>query len=359
MSSLWCPSCSSLSINHRELLAVLYGVQGFLPLLQDRAVCLFADNITVLSYLRKQARRHTLFDPQYGSSVYPPAVRGSPHPPGSPVHSGVSQCDGRLTQSQVSGPWVGVDLMSLSLSRTPPPLACDDQPVCDHSSPSVLFADVRSLVSGYGHHDAVVGRPPGLCLPTHRSSASCAVEGSGVQGSGAHVSGSILASTYLISGPSGASGGCSGVPPTAEGYTQTAALPSLPPEPPRASADCVSYIECSTLAFGFSASVARQLACCWRRSTRLNYQAKWRVFRSWCHRHGHSVSRPTVPTIASFLLFLHRSLSLFYSSVASYRSMLSWVFRFVLPDLSSHLVLPDLLRSFHLERPLSSSRVPP
>ena len=39
--------------------------------------------------------------------------------------------------------------------------------------------------------------------------------------------------------------------------------------------------------------------------------------------------------------------------------MLSGVFRFVLPDLSSHFVLRDLLHSFRLERPLSSSRVPP
>ena len=59
------------------------------------------------------------------------------------------------------------------------------------------------------------------------------------------------------------------------------------------------------------------------------------------------------------LLFFCISLSLSYSSIASYRSMLSVVFRFILPELSSHFVLRDLLRSFHLERPLPSSRVPP
>ena len=63
--------------------------------------------------------------------------------------------------------------------------------------------------------------------------------------------------------------------------------------------------------------------------------------------------------MADFLLYLCRSLSLSYSSIASYLSMLSGVFRFVLPELSSHFVLHDLLRSFRLERPLSSSRVPP
>ena len=39
--------------------------------------------------------------------------------------------------------------------------------------------------------------------------------------------------------------------------------------------------------------------------------------------------------------------------------MLSSVFRFVLPELSTHIVLHDLLRCFRLERPLSSSQVPP
>ena len=39
--------------------------------------------------------------------------------------------------------------------------------------------------------------------------------------------------------------------------------------------------------------------------------------------------------------------------------MLSAVFCFVLPDISSHPVLHDLLRSFRIERPLSSSRFPP
>ena len=57
--------------------------------------------------------------------------------------------------------------------------------------------------------------------------------------------------------------------------------------------------------------------------------------------------------------FTSAALSLSYSSVASYRSMLSVVFRFILPELSTHFVLHDLLRSFRLERPLSSSRVPP
>ena len=66
-----------------------------------------------------------------------------------------------------------------------------------------------------------------------------------------------------------------------------------------------------------------------------------------------------ISKVADFLLYLRRSLSLSYSFIASYRSMLSGVFRFILPELSSHFVLHDLLRSFRLKRPLPSSRIPP
>ena len=59
LSGLWPPTFSSFSINHRELLAVLYGVQGFLPVVRGRSVSLFADNTTALSYLRKQGGTHS------------------------------------------------------------------------------------------------------------------------------------------------------------------------------------------------------------------------------------------------------------------------------------------------------------
>ena len=91
----------------------------------------------------------------------------------------------------------------------------------------------------------------------------------------------------------------------------------------------------------------------------MNYQARWLAYRAWCRGQGHSISRPTISKIADFLLYLRRSLHLSYSSIASYRSMLSAVFCFILSDVSSHPVLHDLLRSFRIERPLPSSRVPP
>ena len=202
------------------------------------------------------------------------------------------------------------------------------------------------------------GRAPGLCLSPLRSDPSGSGQDPAIAGFGAHPGGSVLDATTLVPGSPGASGGDSFLPTTKEGSSRTAAFPPLPPEPSHASADCISFMQRSTRHFRFSKGVASQLANCRRQSTRVNYQAKWTVHRSWCRRHGHSVSHPSVAKVADFLLHLRCSLSLSYSSIASYRSMLSGVFHFVLPELSSHFVLHDLLRSFQLECPLPSSRVP-
>ena len=85
-----------------------------------------------------------------------------------------------------------------------------------------------------------------------------------------------------------------------------------------------------------------------RPSSRANYQLKWAVYRSWCCSHGHSVSRPTLSKVAEFLCWLRSLRGLSVSSIKGYHFMLSAVFRFHLPTLSSHPVIRDLLRSFRL-----------
>ena len=98
-----------------------------------------------------------------------------------------------------------------------------------------------------------------------------------------------------------------------------------------------------TRAAGFSSSVASQDSLSRGPSSRKAYQLKWQVYRLWCHSHGHSVSRP------DFLCWLRSSKRLSVSSIRGYPSMLSAVFRYQLPSLSSNPVLRDLLRSFCLE----------
>ena len=54
LSGSWSHLYSRFSINHRELLAVLFAVRGFLPSLRGRVVAVFSDNTTALACLKKQ-----------------------------------------------------------------------------------------------------------------------------------------------------------------------------------------------------------------------------------------------------------------------------------------------------------------
>ena len=104
--------------------------------------------------------------------------------------------------------------------------------------------------------------------------------------------------------------------------------------------------------------MSRQLGLARRQSTRRLYQAKWAVYRRWCMAQGHSISRPSLPKVADFLVFLHRSKGLSPSAIKGYRSMLSLVFRSSLPAISTSSVIRDLIRSFCIARPRTSLAPP-
>ena len=153
---------------------------------------------------------------------------------------------------------------------------------------------------------------------------------------------------------SGSSGGVTG----SARPSVSAPVGSASSRSPQASTSCLESLWRFTRAAGFSSGVASQVGLARRASSRTNYQLKWSTFRSWCCKKGHSIARPSVSKVADFLLWLYRCRGLSGSSIMGYGSMLSAVFRFQLRDLSSHLVLCDLLCSFRLAAPGRPLRPP-
>ena len=361
LSGLWSPLCSRFSINQRELLAILYAVQGFLPHLRGRSVAVYSDNSTVLAYLRKQGGTRSSSLNAVAQELLRLCESQSVHlfPQFIPGHLNVL-ADSLSRRSQVLGSkwtlcpqavsellrrWPAtIDLFATSLNHRLPVYF---SPMYDPMS-----AGTDAMLQSWDGLQAYAF-PPFSILPQVLAKVRVS------RGLELTLVAPFWPQHHWVSRPSGTASGDPPLHATKEGSSQTTPFPSLPPEPVRASADCLSYLRRSARQAGFSDAVAGQLTHCRHHSTRVNYQAKWVVYHSWCHRHGHSVSRPTVVKVTDFLLYLRRSLSLSYSSIASYRSMLSGVFQFILPELSSHFVFHDLQRSFRLERPLSSSRVPP
>ena len=126
----------------------------------------------------------------------------------------------------------------------------------------------------------------------------------------------------------------------------------------QAVSSCLMTIKRFTRAGGFSRRVAQQVSLARRPSSRAGYQSKWLVFRRWCKSEGHSISHPFLPKIADFLFWLRRYRRLSVSSVMGYRSMLSAVFKSVLPEISISPVLHFLLWSFQAEAPIREVRPP-
>ena len=87
----------------------------------------------------------------------------------------------------------------------------------------------------------------------------------------------------------------------------------------------------------FSGRVAQQVSLARRPSSRAGYQSMWLVFRQCCRSEGHSISHPSLHKIADFLFWLRRYRRLSVSSVMGYGSMLSALFKSVLPEISISL----------------------
>ena len=299
--------------------------------------------------------------PQRDSSEDSEVVGASRDHPSSAVHSGQPQCNSGLSLSSSSVSGLKMDSLPSRLSRSSPSMASDGRPVC-HLSKSPLFCIFLSLPGSSGSGDRcvspVLGRSSSIRLPSLVHHSTGPGEAACFSGNFSNVSGSVLAPEAIVSRAPGLASGSSGGVTVSPRPSVSAPVGSAPSRSPQASTSCLETLRRFTRAAGFSSGVASQVGLARRASSRTNYQLKWSTFRSWCRTNGHSISCLSVSKVADFLLWFHRCRGLSVSSIMRYRSMLLAVFQFQLPDLSSHPVLRDLLRSFRLAAPCRPLRPP-
>ena len=277
------------------------------------------------------------------------------------VHHGETQCSSGRSFSP--GPNLGlrVDAEAGGLRGSVQEMAGVDRPVCNISKSQmfdIFFSLPRSQCSGDGYTSSKLKWVAGGCLSslvTHSGGFEEAPVG--LWGPADHHS-SVLASEAVVSGSSRSGGRRSGRSSTVQGPSVSASLPSVPSGSVLAVRSCLETIMRFTRAGGFSNRVAQQVSLARLPSSRAGYQSKWLGFRQWCRSEGHSLSRPSLPKITDFLFWLRRSRQLSVSSIMGYRSMLSAVFKSVLPEISSSPVLQALLLSFQVEAPIREVRPP-
>ena len=349
-SGLWDSDQASLSINARELLAIKEGLLHFRSSLVGKNVAVFCENSTAMSYLRKEGGTRSPFLNSLAQGIL--RWTESLHPTVTPVHSGFPECSGRLSLSPSPAPTYRVVSSLGGFSVYQSHVAVPNRLICNIRKSPVfsLFLPLPGSV-GCGHRrlPPTLGRASGLRISSVVCHSTGDSEAPGVSGDGAHPDSSLLASASVVSRPPSPVAGPSGCSASSSRPPAPASVSQPLPGSPWASPSCLETLRRFTRAAGFSSSVASQASLSRRPSSHKAYQLKWQVYHAWCHSHGHSVSRPSLSKVADFLCWLRSEKNLGVSSIRGYRSMLSAVFRFQLPSLSSHPVLRDLLRSFCLE----------
>ena len=349
-SGLWDAEQDALSINARELLAIREGLLHFSSSLVEKNVAVFCDNSTAVSYLRKEGGTRSPFLNSLAQEILRWAESLSIRLLPQFIPGSLNVLADSLSPSPTSSYRVVSSSGGFSVYRSH--VAGPNRLICHLSkSPMLhLFLSVQGSVgSGHRRLPPTLERASGLRVSSVVCHPSSSGEAQVVSGDRTHPDSSLLASANLVcrspspvAGPSGGSASTSRPP-------APASVSRPLPGSPQASSSCLETLRRFTRAAGFSSTVASQASLSRRPSSRKAYQLKWQVYCAWCHSHGHSVSRPTLSKVADFLCWLRSAKNLGVSSIRGYCSMLSAVFRFQLPSLSSHPVLWDLLRSFCLE----------
>ena len=288
--------------------------------------------------------------------------REPPCPAPASIYHGLVQRHSGHSESPQSGDRVRVDSSSGGGRSTGPQMAGSDRSVCnltDREASSVFLTGLRFAGGADGRSSPALGQSPGLCLSSdrHHKESSCQTEVLEELRVDSHRS--ILASEGMVPGPSGTVVRCSHHTVKSKRSSKTAPLPPLPSKSAYASADCIATIKRFARQAGFSSTVAGQLVFCRRQSTRLNYQARWGTYRKWCRDFGHRSSSPSISKIAEFFTYLFKRKGAALSTIKGYRAMLSSVFKFPLPEISTSPILKDLIRSFEISAPRPLFPPPP
>ena len=301
--------------------------------------------------LSPQGGGHQVSFVQRLGSGDPALVGVAVHPSGSAVPPGLQQRPGGRLVSPSPAPSFRVVPQHDRLSIFMPTVAGPNRFICDLRKLSLfdlLFTIPGSPVSRHRRVSPVLGRSPGLRVPSGGHHSASPREAPSLQGDGVHRCGSALDPAPLVLRPAPALAGPSSNSAGSSRPPALASVSSSLPGSPSAQASCLETLQRFARAAGFSSAVAEQSSLARHPSSRAVYQVRWSVYRSWCREHWHSISRPTLAKVADFLYWLQFTRGLGVSSLCGYRSVLSAVFRFHLPSLSSDLVIRDLLRSFRL-----------
>ena len=275
-------------------------------------------------------------------------------------HKGLLQCVGGLSQQ---APSVHLHRMDTSSGRVSPALETvglsNCRPVCHQAQfPASEFHLALSGSQSDSNRclSVQLGPPGAVCLPSLSSRQEGAQQASASSEHQPHPHSSFLATKGMVSRSHPGDSGPTPTSSTSQGLTSPATRAQVSSRSPRASSSRMETIKRLLCHRGYSSRVAQFLAKSKRPSTTLNYQYKWKKYRLWCKREGHTVSTPSSQKFADFLVYLRQECKLSTSAIKGYKAMLNGVFSLKGFDLCQDQVLRDIIKacSSRIHRPLQS-----
>ena len=245
-SGLWDSHQAALSINARELLAVKLGLHQFRSSLQGRTVAVFCDNTTEVAYLRKEGgTRSPLLNTlaqeilRWMESL---SIRLAPQflPGSNNVLADALSRPHQLPHSE----WSLNLTVFKSLSRLWL-VQIDLFAISENHRCSIYFSPFRDPMSAarHGRVSPVLGRSPGLRVPSDGHHSACSREAPGLHGDGAHPSGSALGPAPLVLRPAPALAGPSSDSAGPSRPPALASVSSSLPGSPSAQASCLATLQ--------------------------------------------------------------------------------------------------------------------
>ena len=212
---------------------------------------------------------------------------------------------------------------------------------------------------GSGRIDPRLKPPVRVCVSPVHTGSDRTSKGSSLATVQNTVDSTLLAPEVVVQRPPGLSLGKSNTTSYSRRRTVSATRSASSSQPGNATSSRLDIIKRSVRERNFSQKVASRIAQSRRRSTRIVYDSKWKVFSDWCGTRSINPECPSVTRIADFLLFLFEEKQLAISTVKGYRSMLSNTFKFIGGEsIGSNPFLSELIRSFELEKPVCRSLTP-
>ena len=306
VSGVWTPSRRELSINLREMMAVQKGLFEFGSLLRGKTIALFCDNVTTVAYLRRlggmrsqvlflKAREILLWVESMKITLLPQFIQGSLNMRADLLSRpnlvmGSEWTLHREVVQNLLHQWPAIiALFATSLTASLPVFFA---PAWEPKAAGVdAFLQPWDNLQAYAFPTIAIIKRVLLKLRTSHDCDLTLITPFWPQ------------REWFPSRSAGTSIRHSNRTTQTSRSAATTAFQSVSRKSPYASSDCVATLKRFAGQSGFSETVAGQLAPCRRKSARLNYQARWGKFRTWCSVFHHRSSEPTIPKVAEFFTF--------------------------------------------------------